>query len=149
MTPIPGGTPIVATPERRIWMRTASGRTFPITVTCGFRTSRKIGPRIATGTGCMSRTTVGRGLGTSLGDGRRITTDAGSGTAILGHGGLARCGQDMTRSGLRLMFRSGDGAADLASALDLEVGAALAGSRSGPVTGFIRGGVAMPVASAG
>ena len=73
------------------------------------------GFRIATATGFTSPTTVGRGLATSLGDGRRITTAAGSPMARDGRGGLVRfTGAGSTaRSGRRLTCRSGDGAAAL------------------------------------
>src|SRR5580658_3446329 len=125
--PVPGVTPTTTTPERTIWMPTAAGRTCRTTATCGFRTKRAAGLRIATATGCMSLTTAGRGWATSLGAGRRITTGAGSPMAVLGRGGLGRSMlvdmlADFTvRSGLRLMFRSGDGARALASDLVLVV----------------------------
>src|ERR1700751_4308520 len=110
-------------------MRTAAGRTFPTMAMCGFRKSLRIGLRIATETGLRSRITVGPGSVTNPGVGRPITTGAGSGTEIHGRGGLARCGQVITRSGRRLTSRSGDGAGALGwgSDLDSEVGAASVG----------------------
>jgi len=122
-------------------MRTANGKTFPITAMCGFRMSPKTGLRIATVTGFMSRTTAGRGLATSLGAGPHITTVAGSPMALVGHGGRDRYGLATTRSGRRHTYRSGDGAAVLDSASDLAGGAASAGSRSDRATGSIPGGV--------
>src|SRR5579864_8943575 len=98
------------------------------------------GFHIATATGFGSRPTVGRGLATSLGDGPRITTVAGSPTAMHGLGGLVRCMQATTRSGLPLTCRSLAGAAALASAWASADGAVSAGFRSGLAIISIPGG---------
>ena len=97
----------------------------------------------------MSLTTAGLGLATSRGAGRRITTDAGSGTAIRGPGGRDRLMAGTVRSGRRLTSHSGDGAADLDLDSASAAGAASAGFRLVPATGSIRGGVDTAVASAG
>src|SRR5215467_2984754 len=102
-------------------MHTDSGATFLITVMSGFQTSPMAGFHIATAIGCTNRTTAGRGLDMSRGAGRHITTDAGSGTAVRGRGGLVQW--DTTHSGRRLTFRSGAGAAVGALVSDLVVGA--------------------------
>src|SRR5579862_8121395 len=76
-TPVPGGTLIVTTRERKISMLPVSGVTSTITATSGIRTSQVIGLRIAMATGSINRITAGPGSATSHGDGRLTTTDAG------------------------------------------------------------------------
>jgi hypothetical protein len=119
----------------------ATGRTFPTTATSGFRMSQMVGFRIATETGFMNPTTVGRGLGMNLGDGHRITMAAGFPMEVRGRGGRARCMQGITRSGRPLTFRSLDGAADSDSELGTGDGAVSAGYRSDLAITTIRGGV--------
>src|SRR5579862_4354889 len=111
--------------------------------------SPMIGLRIATAIGPTSLITVGPGLATSLGDGRRITTVAGSGTEILGPGGRVLSAASTVRSGRLRTSRSGDGAVALVSDLALAVGEVLAGSRLDRVTISIRGGADIAAASAG
>src|ERR1700685_2849594 len=139
-----GITPITTTPARKISTLMAAGRMCPTTGKCGRPMNRKVGRRIALGTGPGSLTAAGRGLGTSRGDGRHITMAAGCITAIRGPGGRDRCGAQgsIVPSGRPRTFRSLDGAEglDLASASAGEVGADLAGCRWGRVTGSIRGG---------
>src|ERR1022692_4844267 len=83
-----GITWILLTRARMIWIRTASGAMCRITGRCGRQTMWvRIGLRTAMEIGCGNLTTVGRGLGTSHGAGRRITMDAGSVMAARGAGG--------------------------------------------------------------
>jgi hypothetical protein len=97
----------------------------------------------------MSRITAGLGLGTSRGDGRRITTGAGFRMAERGPGGLDRSMEaaSTVHSGRPRMFPSLDGAR--ASGLDLasEDGVVSAGFRLARATGSIRGGADMAGAS--
>src|SRR5215467_3385817 len=111
--------------------------------------SRLAGFLIETATGCTSPTTVGRGWATSPGAGRLITMADGSGLEPHGRGGQVRCGLATTRSGRRPTFRSGAGAPASDSVLAGAAGVVLAGSRSAPVTGSIRGGVDIAAALAG
>src|ERR1700677_4515032 len=136
---------------RKIWMPPAAGRMCRITARFGFRTSRKVGLRIAMATGRGSLTMAGPGWVTSPGDGRRITMDAGYRMEARGAGGRDRCGgRDSTvLSGRRRMSRSLglEAVGDLVSVLAGVDGAASAGCRSGLATGSIRGGVGMVGAS--
>src|SRR5436309_16116541 len=117
-----------------------AGATCLITVTCGFPIRARTGLLTAMAIGLGNLPMDGRGSATSLGAGHRITTDAGSGTTTRGHGGrvpdwaTVPCGRPHTSP-------SGDGAAAGALTLASAVGAASVGSRSGRVTGSIRGGV--------
>jgi len=116
----------------------------------GFRTNPMAGFRIVMATGPTSPTTVGRGLATSLGGGRRITTVAGSPMAGRGPGGLVRfiAADFIVRSGRLRMYRSSVGVAALASESALAVGAALAGSQLDLATFSTPGGVAIGAGSA-
>jgi hypothetical protein len=106
-----------------------------------------VGLRTAMATGPTSLTTVGRGLATSLGDGRHTITVAGCITAIHGPGGRDRCGvrDSIVHSGRRRMYRSlaSEVVGDLASVLAGVDGEASAGCRSGRVTDSSRGGADM------
>src|SRR5579863_1084181 len=129
-------------------MPTGPGKTRLTMATCGFRTNPRTGLRIATATGCTSPITAGLGSATSLGAGPRITTGDGSGTATRGRGGPDPWVASIVRSGRRLTFRSGDGAAVLVSELALAAGVVSAGFPSDRATGSIRGGVDIVAASA-
>src|SRR5215469_73230 len=119
----------------------ATGKMFRTTDKCGFRIRIRVGRLIATARGNGNRITVGHGFPTNRGDGPLITTDAGSFTVVIGHGG--RVPSESTVDGATIlcilprMFRSSAGAVELASAL---VSAASAGCHVAPVTSSIHGG---------
>src|ERR1700733_4958067 len=71
--PTVGNTPTATTPARKIWMRTASGPKFLITVRYGFRTKRRAGLLTARAAGFGNHTTAGHGFRQSRGAGRHIT----------------------------------------------------------------------------
>src|SRR5579863_781815 len=148
-TPVRGAIPTVITRERKISILPVSGVTSTITAMSGIPTSQVIGLRIAMATGSINPITAGLGSATSRGAGRLTTTDAGFMPAGGGDGGRDLHTSGTVRSGRRLTFPSGDGAAALVSVLDLADGAASAGSHSDRVTGSIPGGADMVAASDG
>src|SRR5438270_6704492 len=145
--PVPGGTPITTTPDRRTLIRTAIGGMCRTMATSGCRMSQTAGFHIVMAVGHMSPTTDGRGLVMSHGDGLPITMAAGSRTAIRGPGGRVRFTLAITRSGPPRTYRSLDGAAASAPELAMVVGAASAGFPLGLATTSIRGGVAIAAVS--
>src|ERR1700733_13770926 len=111
--PTVGNTPTATTPARKIWMRTASGPKFLITVRYGFRTKRRAGLLTARAAGFGNHTTAGHGFRQSRGAGRHITMAVGSCTAADGHGGLDRSTAaselvSIVQSGRRLTFPSSE-----------------------------------------
>ena len=115
---------------------------FPITDRYGSQQQRQVtGLLIGMGAGSGSHTGVGPGFPMNRGDGRRITTDAGSCMTTRGSGGLVSLTDMPTivRSGLPRMFRS-SGSAVVAMDLGSD-SVPWAGSRSVPVTASIHGGV--------
>src|SRR3989442_13392953 len=138
----PGAARTVITSDRKIWIPTDVGEMFPITDRCGSPRQQMTGLLIEMAVGFGNLIGDGPGFPMNLGDGLRITTDAGSCMAIRGFGGpVSRTGTStIDPSGRRLMFLSLGSAA----ALGLDSVAASvrwAGFRSGPVTASIRGGV--------
>src|SRR5436305_9571261 len=111
--PIRGAIRTGATRAPMIWMLTATGKRCRTMAMCGFRTSPMAGFLIGMVTGFGRLPTVGLGLDTSLGVGRLIIMDAGSPTALPGHGGRVRCGLAITRCGRQHTYPSGDGAGAL------------------------------------
>src|ERR1700704_3792646 len=101
--------------------------------------------------GFGNRTGDGPGFPMSHGDGRRITTDAGSCMAVHGFGGpVTPMGivTTIVRSGRQPMFRSTVSVAALESVSRSAAGSVRwAGFRLGPVTVSIRGGVDTGLAS--
>ena len=138
-----GSTLILTTRARRIWMRTANGRMSPTTATCGFPQRAPVGLLIGMAVGCMNPTTAGPGFLMSPGDGRRITTDAGSSMAGTGAGGRAQYMRGISLCGRRHTFHSSVSAEeDGESALDSDLAAASAvwvGFRSARVIASIHG----------
>src|SRR6266478_938686 len=137
-----GAARTVITSDRKIWIPTGVGESFPTTGRCGCRRQEVTGLLIEMVGGFGNLIGDGPGFPMNLGDGHRITTDAGSCMTIRGFGGpgTPMATSTIARSGLRRMFRSSGSAV----ALGLDSVAALdrwAGFRSGPVTASIRGGV--------
>src|SRR2546425_12789174 len=89
-TPKRGVTLIGITPDRKIWTLTDAGGMWRTMATYGSRRNQRAGCPIVMAIGFTSLITAGRGLATSRGAGRRITTDAGWCTKTRGRGGRDR-----------------------------------------------------------
>src|SRR5260370_9758119 len=130
-----------ATPPATMWvpkilMPMGTGTMFRIMAECGYRQFRRVGFLIAMAAGSGRRITAGRGFTMSLGAGRRITMDAGSSMNRRGYGGPDRSTATTGRYGRRLMYRSSDSVADLAS---VSASATWLGCRLDRVTASIPG----------
>src|SRR6266576_429234 len=139
----PGTAPTATMSDQKISTLMDVGAMFPTTDRYGSQQQRQVtGLLIGMDAGCGSHTGAGPGFPMNRGDGRRITTDAGSCMTARGSGGLVSLTDMPTivRSGLPRMFRSSGSAAAVAMDLGSD-SVPWAGSRSVRVTASIHGGV--------
>src|SRR4029077_9231669 len=104
----PGAGRTVITSDRKIWIPTDVGEMFPTTDRCGSQRQQMTGLLIEMAVGFGNLTGDGPGFPMNPGDGRRITTDAGSCMTIRGYGGpVSPMGTStIAPFGPRPMFRS-------------------------------------------